>query len=74
MFIGMIFLMLFLWRHRTLALDQAGIWLSRVIGYVFIASTLVQFISRSPQEQSNAVPAAIIAVTFLLLARRDRQE
>lgn len=73
MFFGMVFLMLLLWRHRTIALDQAGIRLARIIGYVFIASTFVQLISRSPEEQTNAIPASIISLTFFLLARRDRQ-
>ena len=73
MFFGMVFLMLLLWRHRTIALDQSGIRLARIIGYVFIASTFVQLISRSPEEQTNAIPASIISLTFFLLARRDRQ-
>jgi len=73
MFFGMVFLILLLWRHRTIALDQAGVRLARIIGYVFIASTFVQLISRSPEEQTNAIPASIISLTFFLLARRDRQ-
>lgn len=73
MFFGMIFLMLLLWRHRNIPLDEAGIRLSRIIGYVFIASTVVQLISRSPEEQTNAIPASIISLTFFLLARRDRR-
>lgn len=72
MFVGMIFLMFFLWRHHITSLDGAGIRLSKIVGYVFIASTLVQLISRSSQERLNAVPAAIIALTFLSLARRER--
>lgn len=72
MFFGMFFLMLFLWRNRTTALDQAGIRLARIVGYVFIASSVVQLISRSPQEQFNAIPASIISLTFFLLARRNR--
>jgi hypothetical protein len=72
MFIGMVFLMLFLWRHRTYSLDYSGIRLARIIGYVFIASTLVQIVSRSPEERTNALPASIISLTFFLLAKRDR--
>ena len=73
MFVGMIFLMFFLWRHRIHPLDSVGVQLSRIVGYVFSASTLVQLISRSSQERFNALPAAVIALTFLLLAARDRK-
>jgi len=72
MCIGMIFLALFLQRHRAMPLDAAGMRLSRIVSYVFIASTFVQLISRSPQERTNALPASIIAVTFYLLSKRDR--
>lgn len=74
MFIGMLFLITFLWQHRKRALDAAGVRLSRIIGYVFIASTIVQLISRSPQERTNALPASIISLTFFLLAGRDRRK
>ena len=74
MCVGMIFLMMFLWRHRTIPLDAAGLRLARIVSYVFIASTLVQLISRSPEERTNALPASIIAVTFYLLSKRDRLE
>lgn len=72
MFFGMIFLMIFLWRHRRKTLDPTSQRLTRIIGYIFLVSTFIQLISKSPKEQSNAIPAAIIAVTFSLLARRDR--
>jgi hypothetical protein len=72
MFVGMVFLMMLLWRHRVLPLDPAGVRLTRIIGYVFIASTFVQLISRSPEERTNALPASLISLTFLLLSKRDR--
>ena len=74
MFFGMIFLMLLLWRHRNIPLDAAGIRLTRIIGYVFIASTIVQLVSRSPEERTNALPASIISLTFFLISRRDREK
>jgi hypothetical protein len=45
---------------------------ARYLGWLFIVSTILQLISRSPQEQWNGIPAAIIAMTFILIARRGQ--
>ena len=71
MFIGMIFLLLFLRRHRNTPLQGPEIRLARILALVFAASTIIQLISRSPQEQTNGIPALLIAATFFLLSKRD---
>ena len=43
---------------------------SKVLGYVFVLSTLTQLISRSVDERFNAIPAFIIAITLILLPKK----
>lgn len=45
---------------------------ARYLGWLFVVSTLLQLISRSPDEQWNAIPAAVIATTFILITWRNR--
>lgn len=71
MFFGMLFLINFLWRYRQTVLPKTAARLARILGYLFVISTLTQLVSRSSAERFNALPAAIIAVTFLVLARRE---
>lgn len=74
MFLGMLFLINFLWRYRQDRMSQAAVRLARILGYLFIVSTITQLLSKSSAERLNALPAAIIALTFLLLAARNRNK
>jgi hypothetical protein len=49
-----------------------GPFIARLIGYNFIVSTFFQLISRSPDERWNAIPAIILAITFILIAKREQ--
>lgn len=68
----MIFLFSLLWNHRIKAMDEKGPMVARIIGYTFFVSTFFQLISRSTDERWNAIPALILAVTFVLLSRREQ--
>ncbi|MFM8620996.1 MAG: hypothetical protein ACKOCL_03130 [Candidatus Nanopelagicaceae bacterium] len=72
MTIFMIFLALLLWKHKELPMDPSGPRTARIIGYTFFISTIFQLISRSADERWNAIPALILAVTFILLSRREK--
>ena len=67
MFSGTIFLMFFLHDLLKGSSSERALRAARYLGYLFILSTAMQVISRSADERMNAVPAAIIAYTFLLL-------
>ena len=67
----MLFFMAMLWNHREKPLQGRGPRLARFIGYLFVASAALNVISPTTNERWNAIPASIIAVTFLTLARRD---
>jgi hypothetical protein len=67
----MIFLFGLLWNHRTKPMNEKGPMVTRIIGYTFFASTFFQLVSRSPDERWNAIPAFILAITFILLSRRE---
>lgn len=62
----------FLWRVGGDTPTPQQRTFARVMGLVFVISTGLQLISTSADERWNAIPAGIIAVTFLRLARRDR--
>lgn len=47
-----------------------GRWAS-ALAALFIVSTLAQLLSRSANERWNAIPAAVLATTYLLLSRRS---
>ncbi|MFM8446753.1 MAG: hypothetical protein ACKN92_01075 [Candidatus Nanopelagicaceae bacterium] len=72
MTVFMIFLALLLWNHREVPMDPSGPRTARIIGYTFFISTFFQLISRSTDERWNAIPALILAVTFILLSRREK--
>lgn len=42
---------------------------AKLIGYLFLLSTITQLISRSTAERWNAIPALVIALSFLRAAR-----
>jgi hypothetical protein len=68
----MFFLALLLWNHKEAPMDPSGPRTARIIGYTFFISTIFQLISRSADERWNAIPALILAVTFILLSRREK--
>ena len=72
MTIFMIFLALLLWNHRDAHMDPNGPRTARIIGYTFFISTFFQLASRSANEKWNAIPALILAITFILLSRREK--
>lgn len=65
MSIFMATLMLWLWDHRNQSLNPQSRRLARILGYTFVVSTFLQIISQSPDERWNAIPALVLAVTFL---------
>jgi hypothetical protein len=72
MAIFMVFLVGMLWKHRELPMDEKGPTVTRVIGYTFFISMFFQIASRSMDERWNAIPAGILAVTFILISRREQ--
>jgi hypothetical protein len=68
----MVFIMGMLWKHRELPMDEKGPTVTRVIGYTFFISMFFQIASRSMDERWNAIPAGILAVTFILISRREQ--
>ena len=72
MAIFMVFLIGMLWNHREKPMDEKGPTVSRVIGYTFFISMFFQIASRSMDERWNAIPAGILAVTFIFISRREQ--
>ena len=72
MAVFMVFLIVMLWKHRELPMDEKGPTVTRVIGYTFFISMFFQIASRSMDERWNAIPAGILAVTFILISRREQ--
>ena len=72
MAIFMVFLIGMLWNHREKPMDEKGPTVTRVIGYTFFISVFFQIASRSMDERWNAIPAGILAVTFILISRREQ--
>jgi hypothetical protein len=70
--IFMLFLIAMLWNHREKPMDEKGPMVTRIIGYTFFISMFFQIASRSMDERWNAIPAGILAVTFIALSRRER--
>ena len=68
----MIFLIGMIWNHRENPMTSKGLNITRVMGYIFILSAFAQLISQSANERWNAIPAAILAITFILISRRQR--
>lgn len=69
--IFMLFLIAMLWNHREKPMDQKGPMVTRIIGYTFFISMFFQIASRSMDERWNAIPAGILAVTFIMLSRGE---
>ena len=69
--IFMLFLIAMLWNHREKPMDEKGPMVTRIIGYTFFISMFFQIASRSMGERWNAIPAGILAVTFIALSRRE---
>jgi hypothetical protein len=67
----MLFLIAMLWNHREKPMDEKGPMVTRIIGYTFFISMFFQIASRSMDERWNAIPAGILAVTFIALSRRE---
>ena len=72
MAVFMVFLIGMLWNHREKPMDPKGPTVTRIVGYTFFLSMFFQLISRSKDERWNAIPAAILAVTFIFLSRREQ--
>ena len=72
MTIFMFFLALMLWNHRDTHMDLNGPRTTRIIGFTFFISTLFQLASRSSDERWNAIPALILAITFLAISKREQ--
>ncbi|MEY2841197.1 MAG: hypothetical protein RLY74_338 [Actinomycetota bacterium] len=70
MSIGTAILIFYLRKLTSERVTSQDIKFARYLGWLFIVSTILQLISRSPDEQWNAIPAAVIATTFLLISRR----
>jgi hypothetical protein len=70
MSIGTSILIFYLRKLTSERVTSQDIKFARYLGWLFIVSTILQLISRSPDEQWNAIPAAVIATTFLLISRR----
>lgn len=69
MTIAMITLLFILHDWASSPSTERRIRLARALAALFAVSTLMQLISRSVDERWNAIPAALIAVTFFLLAK-----
>jgi peptidoglycan/LPS O-acetylase OafA/YrhL len=72
MAIFMATLMFWLWDHRNRSLNSQSKRLARILGYTFIVSTFLQIISQSPDERWNAIPAIVLAVTFLMMGIKNK--
>ena len=68
----MFFLTALLWSHKDKPMDAKGPMITRLIGYTFFISAFFQTISRSSDERWNAIPALILAITFLAISRREQ--
>lgn len=74
MTLAMIYLMPLLWVNRNKVLSVKDAKSSKILGYVFIVSTFFQLISRSNDERWNAIPALILAFTFIKLSQNHKAE
>jgi uncharacterized membrane protein (DUF485 family) len=72
MAIFMATLMFWLWDNRNRSLNSQSKRLARILGYTFIVSTFLQIISQSPDERWNAIPAIVLAVTFLMMGIKSK--
>ena len=72
MTLTMLYLMPLLWTNREKILPAKDAKLARLISYAFFISTFFQLISKSMDERWNAIPALIIAFTFLRLSKSSQ--
>jgi len=63
----LLFIKVFLWIRRDISLNEKRA--AKILSWIFLVSTLLQLISRSPSERWNAIPASILAVTFYKISR-----
>ena len=64
-------LIFWLWDHRNQSLNPQSKKLARILGYTFVVSTLLQIISQSSDERWNAIPALVLAITFLTMGFKN---
>jgi hypothetical protein len=72
MAIGTAILIFYLRKLTSDRVTSQDLKFAKYLGSLFIVSTILQLISRSPNEQWNAIPAAVIATTFLLISWRGQ--
>jgi hypothetical protein len=72
MAVGTGILIFYLRKLISSTVTEQDLKFARYLGWLFVVSTILQLISRSPQEQWNGIPAAIIAMTFIFIARRGQ--
>ena len=63
-------LMFWLWDKRSRINTIRGYRFATVLTVLFSISTVMQLISRSSDERWNAIPAAILAITFWVLRNK----
>ena len=63
-------LMFWLWDKRNGIITIRGYRFATVLSLLFSISTVMQLISRSSDERWNAIPAAILAITFWVLRNK----
>lgn len=73
MVFAMMYLILFLKTFENQPISAKRKKVARVLGYLFLFSTFMQLISRSADERWNAIPAAVLAVTFLKLSKIEQK-
>lgn len=74
MAIAMLYLMRFLVHLLQSEVTERQRRVARFLGLLFIVSTCAQLVSRSVDERWNAIPAATLAATFLIIAKRSQKK
>jgi VanZ family protein len=69
MVFGMLYLIVFLKQFENQPISAKRKKVAQILGYLFLFSTFMQLISRSADERWNAIPAAVLAVTFFKLSK-----
>lgn len=70
MALAMVLLMRLLWTLQSRQISDRERRLSKWLGIIFSVSTILQLVSRSPDERWNAIPAIILAYSFFKLAKK----
>lgn len=68
----MIYLMALLWHHRNGLTNDKDAKMAKLIGFTFVVSAFLQLLSKSTDEQWNAIPAIILAFTFFKLSQLQK--